>query len=139
MHIPSHVPSNDMDFQRLMSWSFSMFNELRWKVIVSFVDIGEFVDHHCWYILFITPNLFVHISTHPIRYGCQATLVYRDYRSVVVQNNGSWAYPCGNIYDTRYCYYYMFPKDIIGMIDRVYDCCLMPIQQFFSYIMARTS
>jgi hypothetical protein len=24
-----------------------MFNELRWEVIVRFVDIGEIVKHHC--------------------------------------------------------------------------------------------
>ena len=30
-----------------------MFNELRWEVIVGFVDIGGIVDYHCLYFLFI--------------------------------------------------------------------------------------
>ena len=30
---------------------FSMFNELRWGVIVHFVEIGRFIDHHCLNII----------------------------------------------------------------------------------------
>ena len=30
-----------------------VFNELRWEVIVCFVDIGGIVDHHCLNFLFI--------------------------------------------------------------------------------------
>jgi hypothetical protein len=32
---------------------FFMFTELRWELIVRFVDIGEIVDHHCLNFLFI--------------------------------------------------------------------------------------
>jgi len=38
-----------------------MFNELRWEVIVRFVDIGGIVVHHCLNVLFIivkqSPNI----------------------------------------------------------------------------------
>ena len=42
------VPSQELDFQRHMSWSFLffVFNELRREVIVRFVDISWIVDHH---------------------------------------------------------------------------------------------
>jgi hypothetical protein len=43
MFVP--VPSQDLDLQCHMS-SFFMFSELRWEVIVHFVDIGEIDDHH---------------------------------------------------------------------------------------------
>ena len=47
------VSSQDLDFHCYMSWSFFMFNELKWEVIVCFVDIGRIVDHYCltsfWY------------------------------------------------------------------------------------------
>jgi hypothetical protein len=33
-----------------------MFNDLRWEVIVAFVDIGGIVDHHCLNFLFIIKN-----------------------------------------------------------------------------------
>jgi hypothetical protein len=36
-----------------MSWSFIMFSQLKWEVIVGFVDIGRIVDHHYWNCLFI--------------------------------------------------------------------------------------
>ena len=32
---------------------FAIFNDLRWEAIVRFVNIGEFVDHHCLFFLFI--------------------------------------------------------------------------------------
>jgi hypothetical protein len=32
------VPSHDLDFQHHMSWSFLMFSELRWDVVVRFVE-----------------------------------------------------------------------------------------------------
>ena len=35
----------------VMSWSFCV--QLRWEVIVRFVDIGEIDDHHCLNFLFI--------------------------------------------------------------------------------------
>ena len=47
-------PKLGLDFQRHMPWSFFVFRELRWEVIVRFVDIGGLVDHHCLNFLFIT-------------------------------------------------------------------------------------
>ena len=38
------VPSQDLGFQRFMSWSFFVFSELRWYVIDCVVDIGS----NCW-------------------------------------------------------------------------------------------
>jgi len=38
------VPSQDMDFQQHMSWSFVLFIELRRDVIVRFLDIGGIDD-----------------------------------------------------------------------------------------------
>ena len=41
---PGHIcmpdPSQDLDFQRYLSWSFVMLIELKREVIVLFVDIG---------------------------------------------------------------------------------------------------
>jgi len=39
------VPSQDLDFQRHMLWSF-VFNSLVWEFVVPVVDIGGIVDHH---------------------------------------------------------------------------------------------
>ena len=46
-HILCFVPSKNLDFQRHLSWSLFMVNELRWEVIVHSVDIDGVVDHHC--------------------------------------------------------------------------------------------
>ena len=32
---------------------YLLSNDLRWEVIVHFVDIVEIIDHHCWNFLFI--------------------------------------------------------------------------------------
>ena len=47
--------AKDHDFQRHMSWSFLCVQrvELRWEVIVHFVDIDKIDDHHCLSFLFI--------------------------------------------------------------------------------------
>ena len=42
-HIFVLVPSHNLDFQRHISWSLFMFNDLRWVVI----DICGIVDNHC--------------------------------------------------------------------------------------------
>ena len=52
------VPSHELDFLRHMSWSFLMFNDLKWAVAVRFVDIGGIVDRHCLNFLFITRQPF---------------------------------------------------------------------------------
>jgi hypothetical protein len=31
-----------------MSWSFLCFSDLRWEVVIHFVDIDRSVDHHCF-------------------------------------------------------------------------------------------
>ena len=71
MFVP--VPSQDLDFQRHMSWSscvqlVQLRSEVRfvdiggiddhhcWEVIVRFVDIGGIDDHHCLSFLFIINN-----------------------------------------------------------------------------------
>jgi hypothetical protein len=38
---------------------FFMFKDLRWEVIVGFVEIDVIVDHHCLYFLSIIPTIFV--------------------------------------------------------------------------------
>ena len=47
------VLSQDLDFNRHLM-VFFVFNYFSWQVIVSFVDIGWIVDHHCLNFLFIT-------------------------------------------------------------------------------------
>ena len=37
------VPSQDLDFQRQMSWFFFVFNGLWWDEVVCFVDIGGII------------------------------------------------------------------------------------------------
>jgi hypothetical protein len=40
-------PNQDLDFQHFICvMFFFMFNDLRWQVIVCFVDIGGIVGHH---------------------------------------------------------------------------------------------
>jgi len=46
------VSSQDLDFQRHMSWVIFMFNDLRLEVIVCFVDIGNIVHQHCLNFIF---------------------------------------------------------------------------------------
>ena len=41
---------------------FFKFNELRWEVIVCFVNIGGIVDHHCDNFLFIIDHKTVNIG-----------------------------------------------------------------------------
>ena len=54
------VPSQDLNFQRhFVVYFFFMFNELKWEVIVRFVDIGGNVDHHCLNFLFIKSKMFM--------------------------------------------------------------------------------
>jgi hypothetical protein len=36
---------------------FDMFDDLRWDVIIRFVDIGEIVDRRCIHIVFIVKNV----------------------------------------------------------------------------------
>ena len=47
-----------------MSWPF-MFNGLRWKVVVCFVDNGGIVDNHCLNFLFmiVTRTFIKHVLT----------------------------------------------------------------------------
>ena len=40
-------------FPMSYAWFFFLFNDLRWEVIVCFVDIGWIVDHHCSNLIFI--------------------------------------------------------------------------------------
>jgi hypothetical protein len=51
------IYNQDLDFQLHMSRCFFcffyMFNDLKWEVIVRFVDIGGIVDHQCLNFLFI--------------------------------------------------------------------------------------
>ena len=47
---PSHVcacTNQEQDFQRHLSSSFFVFNQLWLEMIVCVVDIGGIVDHHC--------------------------------------------------------------------------------------------
>ena len=41
------VPNLGMDFERLISWSVSIFNDLRGEVILLFIDIWGIVDYYC--------------------------------------------------------------------------------------------
>ena len=53
------IQSQDFEFQPHMWWSVFVFSELRWEVIVCFVDIDGIADR----ILFIMVSLFV-INRH---------------------------------------------------------------------------
>ena len=58
MHLP--VPNQDLDFKRLISWSFYVqWVQLRWQIIVHFVDMFSIDDHHCLNFLFIIWNLML--------------------------------------------------------------------------------
>jgi hypothetical protein len=59
-----HVPRQDLAFLSPMSWPFLIINELRWEVIVHFVDFVVIVYHHCWNFLFlIIMNIHTFISS----------------------------------------------------------------------------
>ena len=49
----SHYLVTKTSLQRHMSWSFFMFNALRWEVGVCFVDITGILDHYCLNFIFI--------------------------------------------------------------------------------------
>jgi hypothetical protein len=52
--------SQDLDFQRHMSWSFCIqWVQLRWKVIVRFVDISGIDDTLCLNFLFISSVSYI--------------------------------------------------------------------------------
>ena len=54
------VPNQDLDFKRLISWSFCVqWVQLRWEIIVRFIDIFRIDDHHCLNFLFIIWNLML--------------------------------------------------------------------------------
>ena len=58
MYVP--VPNQDLDLKRLISWSFcARWVQLRWEIIVPFVDIFRIDDHHCLNFLFIIWNLML--------------------------------------------------------------------------------
>ena len=62
-------PTQNLDFQRHMSWSFFCVQwvRLRWKVIVRFVNIGEIDDdHHCLNFLCM---IVMHIFSSIISWG----------------------------------------------------------------------
>ena len=61
-------PATSLCLSKARSWisnvichGFFMFNELTWKLIVCFVDIGGMVNHHCLKFLFI-----IHLINAPI-------------------------------------------------------------------------
>ena len=56
------VPDQELDFQCHMSWSFFVFNGLRWEVIIHFVDIGGIVYYQCLNFLF--NKAFVSMSSY---------------------------------------------------------------------------
>ena len=69
-----------------------LFNELRWELIVGFVDIDGIVDHHCLSFLFLTlHNIITEIECHI----CNNTNIGHKYRKKHV-----WCYNitclCGN-------------------------------------------
>ena len=43
------VPRHDSDSPYLLSRRLVVLSNLKWEVIVRFVDIGEIVDHYIWY------------------------------------------------------------------------------------------
>ena len=47
------IPSQDMDFQSADVMVFFMFNELKWDIVVCFVDIGWILVYHSLNFLFI--------------------------------------------------------------------------------------
>jgi hypothetical protein len=49
-----HVRNQELDFQCYMSWSFFMLKDLRFEMIVRFLDIGGIIDHHC-----LTNSIFI--------------------------------------------------------------------------------
>ena len=74
---PRHIfvpdPSQDQDVQRRMSWFFCVqWVQLRWEVIVRFVDIGGFYNHHCLNILFITSSVIC------AKFGSNWPSIFRD-------------------------------------------------------------
>ena len=60
------VPMMELDFQRHMLSVCVQWVQLRWEVIVRFVDIGGIDEHDCWNFPFITlhfkSNLVCHMS-----------------------------------------------------------------------------
>ena len=68
-----------------MSWSYFIFNDLRCKVIVCFVDIGWIVDHDCLNFLFIKSFKNVCcLLQHTVVIGCQVNF-WKDWVRTMYQ------------------------------------------------------
>jgi hypothetical protein len=85
--------------------AFYVIRKLRWEVIVSFVDIGGIVDHHCLYFLFYNllfsayHILMTYTSglTYKIFFGFGVAFNYQEH--MITHGSTSWAgtsYPSGS-------------------------------------------
>ena len=57
------VPSQDLDFQRHVSWSYFVFSEFRCEVIDRFLDFGVIDDLHSLNVLLV----ILHIKTSQLK------------------------------------------------------------------------
>ena len=59
--LPHFVPvaSQDLDFQRHMSWSFCMLNDLMQDAFLCFVDICVIVDHYSLFLFILYHMIYV--------------------------------------------------------------------------------
>lgn len=76
------VQSQDLDFLHHMLWSFYTFSELRWEMIVRFVDIIGIVDHNCISFLFIILHCVIEIQTE----NCHPIIIVRFILSITKSN-----------------------------------------------------
>ena len=54
----THIQCSDWRMLKYLVVPLFVFSELRWQMIVCFVDIGGIVDHHCLDFLFIIEIVF---------------------------------------------------------------------------------
>ena len=67
-----------------MLWCFFMFNDLRWEVIVHFVDIGGIVDHDFLNFLFI---ITLNNLTYFIIFHCDLSFLFSDFNPLLGVNS----------------------------------------------------
>ena len=87
-----------------------MFNDLRWTVIVGFVDIGGIVNHHCLSFL-----LFCWYW-----WNCWLSLFKLSFHNSV-QNTSFWAFPSEKWKKKKYLSLEWIPYKLISLKLQIFD------------------
>jgi hypothetical protein len=127
---------NGLMWSFVCTWYCQAVNGLMWSFVCTwYCHLVRLLGHQTWSVA-ITLHVSIKLSFsifQEVLIGLKLNLVemfltrsWPSFVTVVLITNQAWL-PGAE-------YYYFMP-----MLEWVSDCCLMPTQQFFSYIMERTS